>query len=90
MELIVFSSQSINNCVLGAYNTISVVGGVQTYNWSGNVNQEWAFSAQGNNTYRIVPRTAWWRMMTIYDTSYNIGINDRSASSAQNWIFTKV
>ena len=57
-----FSSESDNNHVVGAYNTTASVGGVQIYEWSGDVNQEWAFSTQGNNTYRIVPRTAWWRV----------------------------
>jgi hypothetical protein len=85
-----FSSESDNNRVLGAYNTTASVGGVETYNWSGDVNQEWAFSAKGNNTYCIVARTAWWRIMTVYGSSDNIGIIDPSASSAQNWILTKV
>jgi endo-1,4-beta-xylanase len=84
-----FSSES-NNRVLGAYNTTSAVGGVQIYTWSGDVNQEWAFSAQGNNTYRIVPRTAWWRIMTVYGTSNDIGIIDSSGSAAQYWILNKV
>ncbi len=85
-----FSSESDNNRVLGAYNTTASVGGVQTYNWSGDVNQEWAFSSKGNNTYCIVPRTAWWRIMTVYGSSDNISIIDPSASSVQNWILTKV
>jgi hypothetical protein len=60
------------------------------YNWSGDVNQKWAFSSKGNNTYRIVPRTAWWRVMTVYGTSKNIGIIDPSGIAAQNWILIKV
>ena len=84
-----FSSQSINNCVLGAYNTTALVGGVHTYHWSDEVNQEWAFSAQGNSTFRIVPRTAWWRVMTVYGIS-NIGIIDLSDTTLQNWILTKL
>jgi endo-1,4-beta-xylanase len=83
-----FSSQSGTNRVLGAYNTTASTGGVQTYNWSGDVDLEWAFSAQGNNAYRIVPRTAWWRVMSIYGTS-SIGIIDLSDEGLQNWILTK-
>ena len=30
------------------------------YEWTGDVNQEWAFSAQANSTYRIVIRTGEW------------------------------
>jgi endo-1,4-beta-xylanase len=84
-----FSSQSGTNRVLGAYNTTASTGGVQTYEWSGDVDQEWAFSAQGNNAYLIVPRTAWWRVMTVYGTS-SIGIIDPTGSALQNWILTKV
>jgi hypothetical protein len=73
-----FSSEGNNNRVLVAYNSTASVGGVQTYTWSGDVNQEWAFSSKGNNTYLIVPRTAWWRVMTVYGTSDNIGIIDLS------------
>ena len=43
--------------------------------WNGS-NQEWAFSLQGNNTYAVVPRTAWWRVLTVYNTSNDIGIVD--------------
>ncbi len=85
-----FSSQNDNNRVLGAYNTTASVGGVQTYNWSDDVNQEWAFSAQGTNIFRVVIRTAWWRVMTTYGASDNIGIVDPSGTSSQNWILTKV
>jgi hypothetical protein len=85
-----FSSGSDNNRVLGAYNTTATVGGVQTYNWSGDVNQGWAFSAQETNIFRVVIRTAWWRVMTTYDTSDNIGIVDLSGASSQNWILTKI
>ena len=85
-----FSSQSDNNRVLGAYNTTASTGGVQTYTWSADGGQEWAFSAQGNNTFRIVPRTAWWRVMTVYGSSDNIGIVDLSGTASQNWILTKV
>jgi hypothetical protein len=84
-----FSSQSNENRVLGAYNTTGSVGGVRTYDWSGVFNQAWAFSAQGNNTFRIVPRTAWWRVMTVYGTS-NIRIIDLSDTNPQNWILSKV
>jgi hypothetical protein len=86
-----FSSQSNNNNrVLGAYNTTASVGGVQIYNWSDDVNQEWAFSPQENNTYRVVPRTAWWRVMTVYGSSDSIGIIDLRDTGSQNWILTKV
>ena len=90
MVHIVFHLQNDNNHVLGAYNTTASVGGVEMYEWSGDVNQEWAFSAQENNTYRIVPRTAWWRVLTTYGTSDNIGIVDQSGSTSQNWILTKI
>ena len=90
MELIVFHQQSNNNRVLGAFNSTASIGEVQIYNWSADVNQEWAFSSKGNNTYRIVPRTAWWRVMTVYGPSDNIGIIDVTDTSPQNWILTKV
>jgi hypothetical protein len=76
--------------ITGAYNTTATVGGVQTYNWSDDVNQEWVFSSKGNNTYLIVPRIAWWRVMTVHSTSDNIGTIDLSDTSPQNWILTKV
>ena len=85
-----FSSVRDQKRVLGAYNTTASVGGVQTYQWTGDVNQEWAFSARGNNTYRVVIRTAWWRVMSVYGTSDQIGIIDPSSSGHQNWILTKL
>jgi endo-1,4-beta-xylanase len=84
-----FSLQSSKNRVLGAYDTKASVGQVQTYNWLDDVNQGWAFSAKGNNIFRIVPRTAWWRVMTVNGTS-NIGIVDYFTSRSQHWILTKV
>ena len=56
------SSHSNNHRVLEAYNITATIGDVQIDNWSHDVNQEWAFSSKENNTYRIVPRTAWWRV----------------------------
>jgi endo-1,4-beta-xylanase len=55
----VFSTEIHNNGVLGAYNATATIGGVQMFNWTSDVNQKWAFSPQGNNKFRIVPRTAW-------------------------------
>jgi hypothetical protein len=78
-----FSPESATQLALDAFNTTAPVGVVQTNDWSGDVNQEWAFSPQGNNKFRIVPRTAWWRTMTVYKTSY-IGIIDHT--SRQDWI----
>jgi hypothetical protein len=85
-----FSSQSNNSRVLGAHNATASVGGVQMYTWSSDDSQEWAFSAKGNNTFRIVPRNAWWRVMTIYGTSNDIDIVDLTEADSQNWILTKV
>lgn len=76
-----FSSQINQNLVLGYYNTTATVGQVQIYNWSGDVTQQWAFSSKGNNTYHIVPRTTWWRIMFTYDSSDDIGIIDPSGSA---------
>ena len=85
-----FSSQSNNTHVLGASHPATSIGVVQIYNWTGDVNQEWAFSPQENNTYRIVPRPGWWRVMTIYGSSDNIGIINLNQTNFQNWILTKV
>ena len=85
-----FSSVSNNNRVLGAFNTTTSIGGVQIYNWSNDLNQGWAFAAQENNTFRIVIRTAWWRIMTTYGASDNIGIVDPTGDNSQYWILTKI
>ena len=66
------------------------VGDVQTSKWIDDVNQGWAFSAQANNTYRIVIRTAWWRVMSVYGTSDQIGIVDPTGAATQNWILIKL
>jgi len=85
-----FSSLINKKRVLGAYNTTATVGGVDVVQWSNDVNQEWAFSSTGNNTYRIVPRTAWWRTMTVYGTDDQIGIVDSRTVPLHDWILTKV
>ncbi|CAF1074665.1 unnamed protein product [Adineta steineri] len=84
-----FSLQSTQNFVLGTYNVSASLGHVQTYNWLDNANQRWAFSAKGNDIFRIVPQTAWWKVMTTNGTS-NIGIVDYFTSKSQHWILTKV
>lgn len=64
-----FSSPSNNNRVLTAYNTTTTaIGHVQINNWTNGFNQEWTFYLQNNNTYRIVPRATWWRVMIVYGT----------------------
>jgi len=76
-----------NNRALYINNATATVGEVQTSNWSDNVNQEWVFTSQGNNTFRVGPRNAWSRVMTVYETT-NIAVVDYSSSAAQNWILT--
>jgi len=65
------------------------VGGVQMYNWTGDFNQEWAISPQGNNTFRIRPRNAWRRVLAIDKTS-NIVILNSIMDVSQQWILTTV
>jgi hypothetical protein len=68
-----------------ALNATAFVGGVQTNDWSADFNQEWSFSRQGNKTFRIVPRTAWWRSIIVYNRS---SINIMDHTTGQNWILT--
>jgi len=75
-----------NNRVLSSSNTTASVGNVEMNTWTDVIDQEWAFSSQGNSTFRLVPRTAWWRVMTVYGSSDSIGIVDLITPSAQNWI----
>ncbi|CAF1273828.1 unnamed protein product [Adineta ricciae] len=84
-----FLSLNAQNHVLSARNTTATIGEVQTSIWSDDIEQGWAFSAQGPHLFRIVPRTAWWRVMTVYDTS-SIGIINFDRMNEQNWILTQV
>jgi hypothetical protein len=58
--------------------------------WSNNFNQEWAFSSQGNNTYRIAPRMTWWHAITVYNTSNDIVIADPRTVPLHDWILIEV
>ena len=78
----------VEHLSLSSSNTTASVGNVEMNNWTDIIDQEWAFSSQGNSTFRLVPRTAWWRVMTVYGSSDSIGIVDLITPSAQNWILT--
>ncbi|CAF0937594.1 unnamed protein product [Adineta ricciae] len=60
-----FSLLSNPNLVLASHNVSTSRGYLQT-NY---ISQRWAFSAKGNSTFRIVLYTAWWKVMTLDDTS---------------------
>ncbi len=83
------SSQSSRNQALTAFNTTASVGGVQIDTWSGDFDQEWALSNQGSNLFHMGPRKAWWRVMTI-DESSNIDIIDPVKGELQSWILTNI
>ena len=80
-----FSPLNANHTALNTYNAKAPVGGVETNNWTGDFNQEWALSSQGNSTFRIAPRTAWWRVLSVYETS-NIAIVNYTSSDLPYWI----
>ena len=82
------SFSDLNNRVLVVYNATKTVDPVQVTSQTNGFDQEWAFSPQGTNLFRVVPRTAWWRVMTVYDQS-TIAIVDYIGSESQNWIITR-
>ena len=82
-----FSPQSAKHTGLNTYNAKAPVGEVDTNNWTGDFNQEWALSPRENNTFRIAPRTAWWRVLAVFETS-NIAIVNYTSSDLQYWIIT--
>jgi hypothetical protein len=84
-----FSPQNAVNSTLYAYNVTTFIDEVGIYNWTGDFNQEWAFNLQGNRTYRIGPRTAWWRVLAV-DTTSNIVISNYTMDDSQEWILTLV
>jgi hypothetical protein len=58
-------------------------------------NGTYRFSLESDNNrvlgaYNTTASTVWWRIMTIYGTSDDIGIIDPSGTVVQNWILTKV
>lgn len=77
-----FSSQDAINTALAAYNTTASVGGVQIYSWSGDDNQEWVLSSQGNSLFRVGPRLAWSRVLTI-DNTLNVSILNYTGEHSQ-------
>jgi hypothetical protein len=84
-----FLPQSANNSALHGYNTSATVGGVETNSWTGDFNQEWVITSQGNNTYLVGPRPAWWRVLAVDETS-NVIIINYSMQESQQWILTNV
>ena len=54
---------------LTALNATASIGVVRMNNWTNEIDEEWLFVPQQNNLVGVVPRTAWWRVMTTYQTS---------------------
>ncbi|UJR19657.1 hypothetical protein I4U23_022792 [Adineta vaga] len=84
-----FSLQSNPNLILTGHNITSTRGYVQTNYWTNYSSQRWAFSAKSNNTFRIVPYTAWWKVMALDDT-FDVSIGSYVNGKSQDWILTKV
>jgi hypothetical protein len=70
-------------------NSRATVVGIGTNNWTGDFNQEWVITSQGNHTYRVGPRTAWWRVLVVDETSHII-ISNNTMDDFQHWIFNSV
>ena len=83
------SPLSNTNLALYTPNANATVGQVQVSSWSNSYDQEWVLTLQENNTYRVGPRHAWSRVMTVYETT-NIAIVDYSSSENQNWILRSI
>ncbi|CAF1040930.1 unnamed protein product [Adineta ricciae] len=84
-----FSLLSNPNLVLAGHNVSASRGYLQTNYWTNYISQRWAFSAKGNSTFRIVPYTAWWKVMTLDDTS-DVSVVSYASGKSQHWILTKV
>lgn len=81
---------NINSRALAAYSTTAAVGEVQTSEWSGDYGEEWVLASKENNSFRVGPRNAWIRVLSVCGTT-DIGIMDYDATSGdQNWIVTAV
>ncbi|CAF1340971.1 unnamed protein product [Rotaria sp. Silwood1] len=74
---------------LSTYNTMASIGEVKTNNWLFDVNQEWVFSSYGKNLFRIRPRSAWWRALSVHGTT-NIGIIDFISGDNKRWVVTSI
>ena len=68
-------------------NPTETVAEVRMSDWSDNAGEEWVFTSQGNNMFRVGPRSAWSRVMTVYDMTH-IDVVDYSSTTAQSWILT--
>jgi endo-1,4-beta-xylanase len=79
------SPLSSENRALYIDNATATVGEVRISDWSDIASEEWVFTSQGNNMFRVGPRNAWSRVMTVYETTH-IDVVDYSSSSSQNWI----
>jgi endo-1,4-beta-xylanase len=85
-----FSPLSNNNTALNAYNSRASIGGVYIDNWTGDFDQEWAIDSQENHTYRVRPRNAWWRVLSIDNKTSNIVILNFTVDTSQQWILTNI
>lgn len=83
------TSQNHPDRALDAYQENLSVGSIQVDYWHGKNGQKWVFSPVGDGSFRIAPRTVWWRALTIDGTS-NVIISDYSNSASNHWIFIKV
>jgi hypothetical protein len=76
---------SSENRALYIDNATAPVGEVRMSDWADSADEEWVLTSQGNNMFRVGPRNAWSRVMTVYETTH-IDVVDYSSSSSQNWI----
>ena len=77
------------NRALTALNATASIGAVRMNTWTNDITEEWLIVPQQTSLFRLVPRTAWWRVMTVYQSS-KIGIVDVISSDPQNWMITSL
>jgi hypothetical protein len=82
-----FSPLSSANRALYIDNATATVAEVKMSDWSNIADEEWVLVPQRSNMYRVAPRNAWSRVMTVYENT-QIDVVDYSSSSPQNWILT--
>jgi len=77
-----------NTRALYIYNASATIGQVQMSNWSNDFREEWVFTYKNHNIYRIAPRNAWSRIMTIDETTNTVVVIDDKYIDNQTWILT--
>ncbi|CAF1040717.1 unnamed protein product [Rotaria sp. Silwood1] len=81
--------QSHLQFALDVYQENTTLGVVKVSHWYSENNQRWILSPVATNTFRVAPRTVWWRALTV-DGIPNVFIRDYINSIDQHWILIKI